>query len=99
MGSLVFLFPAGESLHPLPKRGGRSGVGVGDDSGRYSIQESKRVQLVEESLGRGHGAGLGVRELVQNRFREVVELPRREDTRDKTDVPRFVSAQDAAGAD
>src|SRR2546423_2907976 len=99
MRSLCVLLAADEAFYTFTKSCGRASIGVGHDASREAVQETERVQLVEQSLRRRHCARRGGGDLVQNRQGNCVELPGGKHPRDEPDRFRLFGFQDSTRTD
>src|ERR1700693_1799962 len=92
------LLATGKPLYTFAERGRSPSIRVRHDPGRDSAQKPERVELVEERLGCGHCTRRRVGKLLKHSLRQLVELLRGKYARHQSDRPRFISAENAAGA-
>src|SRR6476661_10072135 len=99
MDSLLILPAIGESEYAFTERRRRAGVGVGDDSRGYPLEESERVELVEQGFGGSKSAGWRLRQLIQDSVRHFVEAGIGHHARHEADRLCLVCLDDPSRAD
>src|SRR3954469_6954486 len=97
MASLFILPTAGESDDSFAERRSGAGVSVCNDALRDSVEEPECVELVEQRFCGRQRAGWGVRQLIEDAPRSLIEFWCRKNPGDEPDRFRLLSRDDATG--